>query len=715
MIRQFSEIFLIVVVLISCPAFGSTDFLVQPGRAAQPMNMVLGPDNNLWFAETTGERIGRITAASKITEFPIRGAQSLVGIASGPDGNIWFTDQLEGKIGHISTTGTNLVQYSLSSGSCPQGITVGPDHNLWFVDQKKNGLFMIGTINTAGKIKEFPTNINAGPLQAESMEYAQITTGPDQNLWFVNPQASLMGLNFLGQITISGTVNTYPLSEAPVALCSGPDGNLWVLEPSQVASVTTSGFEVDYPINSFGFGGMTVGPDKNVWFTEYPTVIAYVIPGTSLVVEFGGDGSFSQILGPSGITSGPDGAMWFVGALSSTVSRITTQGRLTNTYALNHGSAPLWNTLGPDDAVWFTEQLNRIGRISKAGVVTSFPTSKSAAPLGIVAGPDGNLWFTEAGVGAIAKMTTSGTITEYPVLYGLNGIAVGPDGNLWFPNSVTNTIGRITTSGIITDFPVPTPFSGAAYITAGPDNSLWFTETYASQVGKIDPTNGSITEYPLAAGRSPGAITAGPDGNLWFVEDTPFGAVAKITPSGAVTEYTVQVSSPFLEYVNGLVAGPDGALWLPQSYPNSLVRITTSGVISRVSLSTANAGGVALAVGVDHKLWVGESSAGRLGRLSAIGGTGDSIKAVHGTPFEGKVASFVDGTTTAVHCDFIATINWGDGNKSSGKVAGPTGGPFTVSGTHTYSNAGTFKLLVTLTDNVDKSSYHAAPGKASVQ
>jgi len=162
----------IAVVSLIAQTFGSTDFPVKPGRAAQPVNIIVGPDNNLWFAETTGEKIGRITTAGVITEFPIPGAQWLLGITGGPDGNIWFTDQFTGKIGHISTGGTNLTQYSLPVGSYPQGITVGPDHNLWFVDQKNSGLFTIGTITVAGQITEYPTNINVGVFQVESFEYA---------------------------------------------------------------------------------------------------------------------------------------------------------------------------------------------------------------------------------------------------------------------------------------------------------------------------------------------------------------------------------------------------------------------------------------------------------------------------------------------------------------------------------------------------------------
>jgi virginiamycin B lyase len=307
-------------------------------------------------------------------------------------------------------------------------------------------------------------------------------------------------------------------------------------------------------------------------------------------------------------------------------------------------------------------------------------------------------------------MTTSGAITEYPAS-GVYGIASGPDGNLWFPQFGNNTIGRITTSGIVTDFPLPTPSALPLFITSGPDGNLWFTENAASQVGKINPTNGAITEYPLPPGRSPGPITTGPDGNLWFLENTLSGGVGKITISGVVTEYPVELQF----FPEGLVAGQDGALWFTQSYPNSLGRITTSGVISEVALSTTNAAGNDLAVGADGKLWVVEEFAGRIGRLSPIGGTADTINAVHGRPFNGVVASFVDGTPTALQTDFRATINWGDGTKSTGSVAGSTGGPFTVSGTHTYANAGTFTFSVTLSDTVDKSNYQAAPGRAKVQ
>src|ERR1700680_2851800 len=56
-------------------------------------------------------------------------------------------------------------------------------------------------------------------------------------------------------------------------------------------------------------------------------------------------------------------------------------------------------------------------------------------PSAIVSGPDGNLWATESS--HVAKITTSGTLTDFPQNIFVNfslleGITSGPDGNLWF-------------------------------------------------------------------------------------------------------------------------------------------------------------------------------------------------------------------------------------------------------------------------------------------
>src|SRR5207248_205394 len=67
--------------------------------------------------------------------------------------------------------------------------------------------------------------------------------------------------------------------------------------------------------------------------------------------------------------------------------------------------------------------------------------------------------------------------------------------------------------------------------------------------------------------------------------------------------------------------------------------------------------------------------------------------------FSGPVANLVDSNSQATTADFTATINWGDGSSSGGTVTGPTGGPFTVSGTHTYGSTGFFTITTAITDD----------------
>lgn len=78
--------------------------------------------------------------------------------------------------------------------------------------------------------------------------------------------------------------------------------------------------------------------------------------------------------------------------------------------------------------------------------------------------------------------------------------------------------------------------------------------------------------------------------------------------------------------------------------------------------------------------------------------TGTQIKAAEGTAFSGRAGVINESDPNAMAGDYAATINWGDGTISAGSVTGPQGGPFAVSGTHTYSEEGTYDIGVTAAD-----------------
>ena len=287
---------------------------------------------------------------------------------------------------------------------------------------------------------------------------------------------------------------------------------------------------------------------------------------------------------PIGIALGPDGNMWFTEYQGSRVGRVTPDGKVddwSTGSGISAAAGPLQIAAGPDGNLWFTEdKLQRIGRITPTAqpTATEFPLNpQSGSPNGIAAGPDGNLWFTQSD--RVGRITPSGSLKEFTqgisAMSGLGGITAGPDGNLWFTESRGRRIGSITPAGVVTEFSAGISPDGApSQIALGPDGNLWFTEVFPSRIGRIT-TSGVITEF--SDGITPGllgAIVAGPDGNMWFSNAT--GVIARISMSGAVTEFPVGDGT----YPTGIATGSDGRIWFTATLGNAVGRVTLDPVVT---------------------------------------------------------------------------------------------------------------------------------------
>jgi streptogramin lyase len=285
----------------------------------------------------------------------------------------------------------------------------------------------------------------------------------------------------------------------------------------------------------------------------------------------------------------------------------------------------LWGiTSGPDGNLWFTEETNNgVARITPGGVITEFTAGfPTGSPRGIVTGPDGNLWVAMAGGdGAIAQVTKAGVVTEFPVPTpgDPTDITVGPDKNLWYVDSAAHLIGRITPDGSITEFTDGlTPNSQPSGITKGPDGALWFTETATGNIGRIT-TSGVISEFSseLSGSGSPHDIVKGPDGNLWFTLGGLPGAIGRITRDGDVDEFSAGLS--FASVPQEIAVGPDGALWFTESaIPGRIGRITTDGEITEYSTGLLSIlSPWSIAAGPDGNMWfTGNNLPGLVGRIT---------------------------------------------------------------------------------------------------
>jgi hypothetical protein len=172
-------------------------------------------------------------------------------------------------------------------------------------------------------------------------------------------------------------------------------------------------------------------------------------------------------------------------AVTARAASATADPTITN-YTSPSISAPIGITSGPDGALWFTNSNSTIGRITTSGAVTNYTSTTISVPRGITSGPDGALWFTNSGNNSIGRITTSGTVTNYTGtgISGPYGITTGPDGALWFTNDGNDSIGRITTAGAVTNY-TGTGISNPWGITSGPDGALWFTNYGNNTIGRI--------------------------------------------------------------------------------------------------------------------------------------------------------------------------------------------------------------------------------------
>jgi streptogramin lyase len=189
-------------------------------------------------------KIGRITTTGTITEFTagLNAVARLEVIAPGPDGNLWFTDRgiapsSTPAIGRITPSGT-ITEFSagLNAGASPRSIASGSDGNLWFADIGTT--LAIGRITTAGAITEFAVPAGVFPTN--------VAPGPDGNIWFADLGIFFGGENKIGRITPSGAITEFSAGLNP--------GNL--------------------PVGGVLSGGITPGPDGNLWFTDGGTTKA---------------------------------------------------------------------------------------------------------------------------------------------------------------------------------------------------------------------------------------------------------------------------------------------------------------------------------------------------------------------------------------------------------------------------------------------------------
>lgn len=149
-----------------------------------PETIAVGPDGNLWFDETRGNVIGRITTAGGISGFGggLTHGAAVGALSAGPEGNVWFTEAANNDVGRITPSGT-ITEFGagISEHASPRGIALGPDENLWVTEP--------GVGKIARVIPDVPPNVVTGALAAVGQRKAGVTgsvrpRGADTSYYF---------------------------------------------------------------------------------------------------------------------------------------------------------------------------------------------------------------------------------------------------------------------------------------------------------------------------------------------------------------------------------------------------------------------------------------------------------------------------------------------------------------------------------------------------
>lgn len=306
-----------------------------------------------------------------------------------------------------------------------------------------------------------------------------------------------------------------------------------------------------------------------------------------------------------------------VGGIKAPNATVKTIGPTFTVYPLPTPSThPAEITSTSDGSIYFTDPANdRVWRW-KNGAFKAMKVTAGSKPYGITSDQNGTVYFGEQQGGKVGwisgttatECTTSNFQDPEAFTYDAN------DNHVYVADTSLNAIERVTISSTTaycakpTPFPITTP-TGAnqpVHLTVGPDKNVWFTQGWVDYVGSIGTDGSPVLSKKVSGtgnctgnGVFPDKIAAGSDGDLWVTTNCDT-RVVRLTTSGALTRVTVG------EKTHGVTGGPDGNVWVV-GYSSGLFRIDIASpsnpAVTHYGFGTASGGIGDVTVGSDLALW----------------------------------------------------------------------------------------------------------------
>jgi streptogramin lyase len=689
-------------------SIGITEFPV-PTSSSNPTSIVAGPDGNLWFTETQGQKIGKITPSGSITEYSLPSGHMPYFITSDGSGNLWFTERQTGStpenmVGKISIGGS-LTEYAVSDMSYAiGGITKGPDGNFWlteFAIDSGNFTCNVDKITPGGTVTKYVYHTGFGGI-------GQITAGPDGNLWFTDPAD-----NKLGRITPSGSMTEYAIptnGSNPAGITVGPDGALWFAENAsgvnKVGRITTGGSISEYSLPADAVpNGIVTGPDGNLWFTSSGGTqqVGRLTP-SGAVTEYAIPTSYSN---PQAITVGPGSTLWFAeqqgdkigridGFVQPTTTTITSSanpsvfGQAVTFTATVSATPPGSGT--PTGTVTFFDNGTAMGAgsLNGSGVATFTTSTLSLGTHPITASYAGDSNFTGSTSGTLSQVInnpapTLTSLSQGSATEGDAGFTLTLTGQNFLSSSTVQENGQTVASTFLSSTQLSVTVAGADLAEEG---SRSFTVT--------NPTPGGGTSNALALTVNDAALHAGTLSAPTPTEGVPINNAvlfhfADANSAGVASDYT------------GTITWGDGQVSTVTSTATSEGQVVahSGGGFDVLGSHTylEEDTGLTFSVSVSDDNSTASASTTFSVADAPLAASWLSLSATAGLPLSGPVANFTDADPNGAAADYSAAITWGDDSAPSmGTITSLGGGSFRVDGSHVFLQGGTYSVQVTVTD-----------------
>lgn len=254
------------------PSTGHITEYALPPQTSCPEQLAFGPNGNIWFAEDCVARIGQLNPVTGVSsDFPLPAPlQRTIFVTEGQDGAMWFSG--DGPIVRVSMSEQVTI---FRPPHAAYAIATGPFGRLWFTELYDDA---VGNMNVHGFVREYPVPTpNSTPLY--------IATAPNRHLYFTE-----LSTNKIGRVTLRGVVTEITVPPLPsgthlYGICADSLSNVWFTEtslgtsnPENIGVATPAGNVVllSLPLQT-GPLGCAAGADHKVYFAaEFGNAIGLV-------------------------------------------------------------------------------------------------------------------------------------------------------------------------------------------------------------------------------------------------------------------------------------------------------------------------------------------------------------------------------------------------------------------------------------------------------